>query len=125
MGSSCLTTVGTDGFAPLRFGERRDKYSDLCFLPISHRGYAVAVPDWLSGSRRWRRRSYSLFHPLTTLSAGAIREDRAFAETAEEEPDTDDGWADGTRESGVRLSNQPRSAAWERMWGFGFGRGLD
>ena len=46
---------------------------------------------------------------------------RSFAEAAEDEPDADDGWADGTRESGVRLANHPRSTAWERMWGFGFG----
>ena len=48
-------------------------------------------------------------------------EDRAFAEVAEDEPDTEDGGADGTRESGVRLSDHPVSAAWVRMWGFGFG----
>ena len=116
---------GNRGVAPLRFGERRDKPSDLCFLPILLRGYAVAVPGWLSGSRRWRRGCCPLLHLPTDLSSGAIREDRAFAEAAEDEPDREDGWEDGTREAGVRLSDHPISTAWERMWGFGFSRGMD
>jgi hypothetical protein len=59
---------GNSRGTPQRFGERRDKHSDLCVLQIS------AVQDRLSGSR-WRRRGNdSLLHNLAALSSGALRQ---------------------------------------------------